>query len=143
MLTSRTLLVLALPLLCSTCSCGRQTRAGECASVARTVNARLERIESAYRSVPQDKVQWSEISKLYKSLAEDLKQRRLEDARLRALMSEYTLLMDVASRDAQSVADGLKNGTQDSVQRALTLLHQQAQQHSRLTERIDRHCRSQ
>jgi hypothetical protein len=131
--------LLALLLLSN--GCGPDTRAGECAKIARAVNARLERVEAAYRAAPPSKVDWTEIADLYRSLAEDLKNRKIEDTRLVPMVKEYTLLVDLAANNAMMVAGAQRNGK--PLEQPLAVLRQQAEQHARLSQRIDRTCRSQ
>jgi hypothetical protein len=130
-----------LALLLPSNGCGPDTRMGECAKIARTVNAQLDRIEAVYRSAPPKKVDWIQISDLYKSLAKNLKNRKINDPRLVPMMNEYTLLIDLAAHNAMGVASAQKNAK--PLEQPLAVLRAQAEQHARLSQRIDRTCRMQ
>ncbi|MBN1611815.1 MAG: hypothetical protein JW940_34605 [Polyangiaceae bacterium] len=130
-----------LALLLLLIGCGSDTRTGECAKIARTVNAQLDRIEAVYRAAPKEQVDWTQISAMYGALAAELKNRKTEDPRLVPMMSEYILLIDLASRNAMGVASAQKTGK--PLEQPLAVLRQQAEQHARLSHRIDRTCRMQ
>jgi hypothetical protein len=121
--------------------CGADTRTGECAKLARAVNTQLDRIEALYHAAPAKKVDWVQISRLYTSLAKDLKSRKLVDPRLVPMVNEYALLVDLAGRNAMNVAGVQKAG--NPLEPPLDVLRRQAEQHARLTQRIDRTCKMQ
>jgi hypothetical protein len=120
---------------------GPDTRAGECAKIARAVNARLDRVEAAYRAAPPSKADWTGIANQYKALARELRSRKIVDPRLVPMMKEYALLADLAANNAMIVAGAQRNGK--PLEQPLAVLRQQAEQHARLSQRIDRTCRSQ
>lgn len=120
--------------------CGRMDRARDCQAIAQVVNPALDEIESTARTGPETSAKYRAVSTRYAELARTLSRLEVRDARVRALLPQYTKLIERAARTAGRLADAQGTQQEPSVRAFAHELRMLADRHRQTSEQIDRVC---
>lgn len=122
--------------------CRTSPLAEQCRTLSDTANRALDEVESLCAVRPPEQANWAKITVAYESLDRELKAMKIEEPRLAQATTEYQATIALAAVTTRSLATAVKRRRSRDIRQRLHELKGYADQHKRLSQRIDRLCHS-